>query len=254
MADIVQPLLPTLSWTHDSSGNGITSTNNGNAADQVLHSWSPDTTTASTVLGALNALISISVMGHASVGFQINAGTLIGTLIPMCSIDGGITYVNCSFYDSSNSTISNSIVFGSANTLKVLSILPIGGSSHVQVKVTAYTSGTANSILRASEVTAAAGAVTAAAFGTVSLTYPATIANTAVLLLAANINRKYAMISSPSVSIQIQIGTSTGLSNTTGFNISSGGFYEFKGDNLFTGNIYGIAASVKTISVTEGTP
>lgn len=236
------------------SGAGITSSSNGTAANQLLHTQSPDTITATIALGALNATVSISMAGLASVGFQILAGTLIGTITPQCSIDGGTTWASASFYDSSNSTIVNSVTFASANTQKILSVLPVGGSSNVRVIVTAYTSGTANTLMRASEVSAAAGAVTAAAFGTAGLTYPVTIANTAVLLLAANVNRKYAMISSPSTTLQIQLGSSTGLTNSTGFTIASGGFFELKGDSLYTGPIYGIASSAKTIAVTEGTP
>jgi len=222
--------------------------------DLMLHIQSPDNVTGATALGALNASVSMAVTGLASVGFQLAAGTLIGTIQAQCSLDGGTSWENVPFYNPANQTVLQSITFASSNTLTIVSILPIGGASNVRVTVSAYTSGTANGIIRASNVVSSVGAITAAAFNTVSLTYPTTVANTAVLLLAANANRKYAMISSPSTSIQVQLNTSTGLSTTTGFNIPSGGYYEFKGDNLYTGAIYGIASSVKTIAVTEGTP
>lgn len=234
---------------------GITSSSNGNAGNQLLHVETPDTTTTSTALGVLNATVSIAMAGLPSVGLQLTAGTLIGTIVPECSLDGGTTWVTCSFYDNSNSTITNSVIFGSSNTLKVLSILPIGGASNVRVRVSAYTSGTANSILRASQVTGAVGAVTAAAFGNVSNTFPTLTANTATLILASNSNRKYAYIAnSTGTSCNIQFSSGTGLTNTTGLQIPAKSFYELKGDNLYTGNIYAFASSAISLSVTEGTP
>jgi hypothetical protein len=55
--------------------------------------------------------------------------------------------------------LSSNIVFSSSNTLEILAILPIGGSSNVRVIVTAYTSGTANSLLRASQVAGATSSI-----------------------------------------------------------------------------------------------
>jgi len=220
-----------------------------------LSAYTPDTTSASTALAALNATVSIATTGLASVGFQILAGTLIGTLTPECSIDGGTTWTTASFYDPVNSTVSNSVVFGSSNTTKILTVLPVGGSSNVRIRVSAYTSGTANAVLRASQVTGAAGAVTAAAFGTVTNNFVSISGNTPTLILAANSNRKYAYISNGSGSVvNIQFGSNTGLSTTTGLIIPAKEKFEIKGDNLFTGNIYAYCAGNITISVTEGTP
>lgn len=237
------------------TGAAITSANNGNANNQLLHTQTPDTTTTSTALGALNAEVQVAMAGLASVGFQLNAGTLVGTLVPECSIDGGSTWVACTFFDPINSSVTSSLVFGSSNTLKVLSVLPIGGSSHVKIRVSAYTSGTANALMRASLVTGAAGAITAAAFGTVSNTFPTLTPNTATLILAANPNRKYAYIAnSTGTACNIQFGSGTGLSTTTGLQIPAKDFHELKGDNLYTGNIYAFASSGISLSVTEGTP
>lgn len=239
----------------DSSGSEITSSSNGVAGNQLLHTKTPDTTTNSTALGALNANVQIDMSGMASVGFQLSAGTFIGTLTAQCSLDGGTTWGQASFFDPSNSTVSSTVTFNSANGLKVLSILPIGGSSHVRVIVTSYTSGTANAIMRASIVSGAAGAVVAAAYGVITNTFVATGNNTATLILSANPNRKYCYISNGSGSqVNIQFGSSTGLSTTTGIPIPAKSFYELKGDNLFTGNIYAYSASNVTLSIAEGTP
>lgn len=239
----------------NNAGTEITSSSNGNAGNQLLHTQTPDTTTTTTILNALNSNVVIAMAGLASVGFQLLAGTLIGTIAPQCSIDGGTTWTQASFYDPSNSTVANSIVFASSNTQKILSILPIGGSSHVRVIVTVFTSGTANSLLRASEVTGAAGAVTAAAFSVVTNTFPTLVGNTATLILSANTNRKYAYIAnSTGTACNIQFSSGTGLSTTTGLQIPAKSFYELKGDNLYTGNIYAFASSGISLSVTEGTP
>ena len=141
----------------DGSGNAITSSSDGLAGNQLLHVQVPDTTTSSTTLGALNATISIKMAGLASSGFQLTAGTLIGTLTPQCSVDGGTTWTNCSFYNPATGSVTTNVTFTSANATTILAILPVGGSSNVQVVVTAYTSGTANALLRASQVIGVAG-------------------------------------------------------------------------------------------------
>jgi hypothetical protein len=243
--------------TNDGVGNPITSASNGNAGDQLLHTQTPDTTTASTALGALNATVQIAMAGLSSVGFQISAGTFIGTLTPQCSVDGGTTWADASFYNPVSSSITSTLVFSSANTLQILSVLPIGGSSHVRILVSAYTSGTANALLRASQVTGAAGAVTAAAFGTVNNTYIALTANTTTQLIVANTNRKYLYVSNNSGGlIAIQFGSATGLTSAArGLVIPNGSFYELKGDNLYTGAIFAYTnSSGLVVAVTEGTP
>src|ERR1700740_2241110 len=55
------------------SGTGITTSSNGVAANQLLHVQTPDTTSATTALGALNATVSIVLAGLTSCGFQILA-------------------------------------------------------------------------------------------------------------------------------------------------------------------------------------
>ena len=237
--------------------NPITSANNGNSNNQLLHIQTPDTTAATTALGALNASINIPMAGLASAGFQLNAGTLVGTLTPQCSLDGGTTWINCSFYDPSNSSIQPNITFSSSNTFTALSILPIGGASHVQVTVSSYTSGSATALMRASLVTGAAGAITAAAFGTISNNTVSLTKGVATQILAANSNRKYAYISNNSGStVAIQFGNTTGLVSTAaGLVIPTGSFYELKGNNLYTGLVYAFTANNGvSLAVTEGTP
>jgi hypothetical protein len=108
-------------------------------------------TTATGALGALNAAVSVAMVGLASVGMQLAAGTLVGTITPQCSIDGGVTWNN-TYFDLPNGTIVSTFVFGSSNTATVATILGVGGATNVRVTVTAYTSGTANITLAATQV------------------------------------------------------------------------------------------------------
>ncbi len=138
----------------DSSGNEIgfvSSSSPGSLGSISLHSFAPDIGTASTALGALNASVQIELSGTQGVAFQLSAGTLIGTIQPQCSIDGGTNWINVGFLDSSNGGVLPSVTYTSANTLSIYSIITIDGASHCRVIVSLYTSGTANGLLRASQ-------------------------------------------------------------------------------------------------------
>jgi len=108
-----------------------------------------DTVGTTAALNALNATASIVAQGLPGVGVQIAAGTLIGTVIPEISLDGGTTWVATFFYDPTTSNIAASVVFASANGATTKAILTVGGTSNVRVRVSAYTSGSANATLRA---------------------------------------------------------------------------------------------------------
>lgn len=90
-------------------------------------------------------------------------------------------------------------------------------------------------------------------FSTVTNTNISLSANTLTVILAANPARKYAYISSPNGSVNIQFGSSTGLTATTGILIAVKGLYQIFGGSLYTGPIYGFATALTTISVAEGT-
>lgn len=246
--------LRTVSNTNDGSGNAITSVAYNNT--RALNTQVADNTTSNTTLGSLNAVVTISLAGLNSVGFQINAGTLIGTLMAESSVDGGTSWTTSPFYDPVNSSVLPLVNFSSANPLTILSIIPIGGSSHARVRVSSYTSGFSTSLLRAANVSGAAGAITSAAFGNVTNSTVSITNNTPTLVLPANVNRKYAYFGNSSGStIRLQFSSSSGLTNSTGIPIQSQtGFYELKGDNLFTGNVYAFCSSDVQLSVTEGTP
>ncbi len=129
----------------------ISSASPGALGSISLHSFAPDTGTASTALGALNASVQIELSGTQGVAFQLSAGTLIGKIQAQCSVDGGTTWINVGFLDTSNGGVLPSVTYASANTLAIYSIITIDGASHCRVTVSLYTSGTANGLLRASQ-------------------------------------------------------------------------------------------------------
>lgn len=104
---------------------------------------------ATATLNALNAAVSIAVRGLGSVALELSAGTLIGTITAEVSYDGGTTWRQGVFLDRTNERRLRSITFVSANGL-VCAVLPVnGGVSHVRVRVSAFTSGSAVALLRA---------------------------------------------------------------------------------------------------------
>lgn len=114
--------------------------------------FTPADVTASGALGALNAAVTVTHPGLASIGFQLAAGTLVGTIVPEVSFDGGTTW-NATFFDNpANGNITSSLVFGSSNTATALSIVGVGGTGQTRVRVSAFTSGTANATVRASDI------------------------------------------------------------------------------------------------------
>ncbi len=109
----------------------------------------PDTVGVTAALNALNAVASVALAGQNSAGMQLIAGTLIGTLIPEVSYDGGTTWEATEFEDPTTATLTTTLVFGAPNGAVAKTIIVFGGVSNVRVRVSAFTSGTANCTLRA---------------------------------------------------------------------------------------------------------
>lgn len=93
-------------------------------------------------------------------------------------------------------------------------------------------------------------------FSTVVNTYVPLTGGTPTLVLADNPRRKYAYISNPlSATVTLQMGSSTGLTGTNrGLVLKSNDYFEIKGENLFTGDVYAYTTSnAITLSIAEGT-
>ena len=120
---------------------------------QGITSGTPINTTLADVtgtgaLGALNAAVQVNASGLETVGMQLAAGTLVGTLVAESSTDGGTTW-NATYFDLPLGTKQQTIVFGSANAATPATLVGVGGANLYRVRVSAFTSGTANITLRA---------------------------------------------------------------------------------------------------------
>lgn len=129
-----------------------------------------DTLGTTAALGAADNTASVGLNGQNGAGMFLAAGTLIGTLTPEISYDGGTTWVPSRFYDPNTLTTASTLVFASSNPATMRSILTSGGASTARVRVSSYTSGTANATLRATrnEVPGGGVGIAGATFGSAS--------------------------------------------------------------------------------------
>ncbi|MDQ6722118.1 MAG: hypothetical protein M3003_15170 [Candidatus Dormibacteraeota bacterium] len=109
----------------------------------------PDVTGTLGALGALNATAAVALTGQHSASMLLAAGTLIGTIVPEVSLDGGTNWIASYFWDQATTTAAAAVVFGSANTVTSRTIFIPGGTTHARIRVSAFTSGTANCTVRA---------------------------------------------------------------------------------------------------------
>lgn len=108
--------------------------------------------TSTGALGSNGANVAVTHPGLASVGFQLAAGTFVGTIVPQVSYDGGTTWNNTYFVDPATLLVTANLTFGASNTAAAKTIIQAGGAGQTRVFVSAYTSGTANATVRASNM------------------------------------------------------------------------------------------------------
>lgn len=108
-------------------------------------------TNATGTLNALNAAATVATADKTSVGFRLTAGTLIGTIVPEISLDGGTTWSSTFFDDPGAGSKESSITFATNNGTIQRTIVLSGGVSNVRVRVSAFTSGTAAANIRATK-------------------------------------------------------------------------------------------------------
>jgi hypothetical protein len=128
-----------------------------------------DQSTGSTALGAANAVIAVLLTGDNKATFQLqSAGTGVYTVTPQCSFDNGTLYnVNGYIQDPISGALSLTATVASAQATTDYPVLCPQGASHAQMKVTSYTSGTANWLARAT-----INSGPALAFGSISTSAP----------------------------------------------------------------------------------
>lgn len=105
---------------------------------------SPDGTSSNTINGA-SQTVQIAMSQYRGVGVTIT-GTWVGTLVPELSMDGGSSWTAGQFYTESAGLSTSTAVNLAA------SVVVHGGVSHVRIRSSAWTSGTATIALRATEI------------------------------------------------------------------------------------------------------
>jgi hypothetical protein len=121
----------------------------GSAVTQPVSRVVTDDVVGPVTFGALNDVIDTPISGSVGVGFHLSAGTLIGTIVPEVSIDGGSTWIGTSFHNLGNAIQAYWEFTVPGINLTAIVLIP-SGCSHVRVRVGAYTSGSADCILRIS--------------------------------------------------------------------------------------------------------
>lgn len=145
----------------DTSGNLRVNCTSGCAA-------AGDQSTGSTAIAGSGQTINVALAGERGAAFQLQSGgTLIATVTPKCSFDGGTIYnANGYIQDPVTGQISLTATIASGQATTDYPVMCPQGSSHAQLNATAFTSGSANFLARATVITwpgIAWGAVTTAA-------------------------------------------------------------------------------------------
>lgn len=117
-----------------------------------INGYSNPGATVVGVLNTLNATITLNLSGAQGAGFQLLAGTLVGTIVAEISYDDGTTWAATGFFDVNTNGLSDAIVFGSANGTIIKGLIVSQGAGLVRVRVSAFTSGTATGQIRANQI------------------------------------------------------------------------------------------------------
>lgn len=110
----------------------------------VVAVLSPDGSASNTITGS-SQTVQIALSGFRGVGVTIT-GTWSGTLVAELSMDGGSSWIAAQFYEPVTKAFSSSTT---ANITS--SIVVTGGASHIRIRSSSWTSGTATIALRSTE-------------------------------------------------------------------------------------------------------
>lgn len=121
------------------------------ATGKLLTTFSASDTTATGALAALNNAVTVALTGQGGAGFDLAAGTLVGTIVPEISYDN-TSWEQTWFEDPLTGNKIASKVFGANNTHVAYSIYTPAGARSARVRVSAFTSGTANATTTATQV------------------------------------------------------------------------------------------------------
>jgi hypothetical protein len=156
-----------------------------------VHAQAPADTVGTTVaLNALNATASVTLSAGSGAGMLIASGTLAGTVVAEVSFDGGTTWGATVFFDPSTQTTASSVSLTNPNAATQRTIVIAGGASHARVRVSSFTSGSANATARSTQnsganyTALAAGTTVAATQSGTWTAQPGNTANTTAWLVA----------------------------------------------------------------------
>jgi len=104
----------------------------------------PDNRTASGALGAANASVILNTQGAGGVAWEIDTGTLAGTVVFEATLGTSGTWF------AVNAMLLNGLTTASITTFGTRGSITSVGYSRVRLRVSAYTSGTSNARMEAS--------------------------------------------------------------------------------------------------------
>ena len=109
----------------------------------ILTTVNPANRTASGALGALNAAVTINSEGAGSVAWEIDTGTLVGTVILEGTLDD-TNWFTINFVELDGTVSASLTTFGRRGHSQLV------GFSQMRLRVSAFTSGTSNARMEAS--------------------------------------------------------------------------------------------------------
>lgn len=111
-------------------------------------------TSATGTLGALNAAVTLPIVGYSGVGCNIpSGGTLVATVLAEQSFDGGSTWLSGAYTINPTSNIfGQGFSLTNPNVAQNASVKVASGATHVRLRVSAYTSGTAIATIFTSDI------------------------------------------------------------------------------------------------------
>lgn len=174
----------------------------GGVPINYIQTMTGDYASPAATLGNLNDAVVLACGGQPGVSLLLSGGgSLVGTLTPQFSVDGGTTWSNTFFY-SAMGRLARSIIFasGGPGSSQQYSILLPSGASHVRVTVSAYTSGSLSAALRASQTAPAQNISFTSRVDGSKATYTAVIHG---LALATNATDIVTLTAAPSVVAKI---------------------------------------------------
>lgn len=101
-----------------------------------------DNVSSAEALNVLNDEVNLNLAGNRSAGFHLAAGTLAATLTPEVFV--GAAWVATQFVNPADNTAAATLVLTNPNSATTRSIVVHGGATIVRVRISAFTSGTAN--------------------------------------------------------------------------------------------------------------